>query len=996
MPDKNQSNAWWKSMTENLTHQDLVQRIRELEEALSSEHEDRKILEKRLEVLTRPIDLEKDIGFEDLFDIAEIQRLQDQFANASGVASIITLPSGEPITKPSNFCRLCEDIIRKTETGLCNCYRSDAEIGRLNIGGPVTKLCASGGLWDSGAGISIGGRHIANWLMGQVRDEKQTEEHIRAYARKIGSDEEETVKAYHEVPSMSKEQFENITNFLFTLANQLSLMAFHNIQQARVIDELERSKDSLRRSEAHYRTLIEAIPDLVWAKDQKGAFICCNHALERLLGADESEIIGKTDYDFVDRETADSFRLYDQQAMQQNVPSINEEWLTFASDSYHGLFETIKTSMRDAEGKLIGVMGIARDITKIKQKEEELRQIFDMSLDMICVVDHEKEKFVKVNPSVTRILGYSEKEFTAGSIYDFIHPDDVEGTVSIVRNELRQGTPILKYNNRFICKDGQTRWLSWMSYPEPETGMTFALARDMTEELAISRALEESEQRLRSVVESSPMGIHIFDLQPDGRLVLTDTNTSAEQILGVAAKDVIGLTIEEAFPQIANTEIPQIYKKICRNGQSWNTRQVNYQDEKISGAYEVHAFRAGKNRVAVYFLDITARLVAEKEREILQEKLAHSQKMDAIGQLAGGVAHDFNNMLAGIKGATDLIALTIGDDPKTAKYLALINNAVDRTAGLINKLLAFGRKGKQYSSPVDLHTILKDALAILERSIDKKIIIETKLQAESYEVIGDPAQLQNSFLNLFINARDAMPDGGVLHVSTLNVSAEATKRSADGNPGPEQHILILVQDTGTGIAAETLPHIFDPFFTTKETGKGTGLGLAAVYGAIKDHMGEINVYSELGIGTVFKISLPTTNSRHASIVSNVREEIVHGHGTILIVDDEEIIRTTGMLMLEQLGYGVMMAENGQAAIQLYKDNMTAIDLVILDVIMPVMDGKETFRLLRGLNPDVPIIVSSGFAKDFSMSDMLQDGHSGFLMKPFNSAEMSRLIAKMLM
>lgn len=976
-------------MEKKPAYSELESRIKELEHAVDELQKENACLQQRPSSVNRSFDLEK-IKFEDLFDLADIQKLQDQFADATGVASLITTPTGQPITKPSNFCRLCKDIIRKNPIGVLNCNRSDIEIGRLNLEGPTIKNCLSGGLWDSGAGIAIEGRHIANWLMGQVRDESRSEDSIRGYARTIGADEEEVVKAYYEIPSMSKEHYFNISQFLFTLANQLSLLAYQNVQQCRIIADLQQSKELLRRSEVHYRTLIETIPDLVWAKDPDGYYLFCNQTFELFVGAPEKNVIGKNDYDFFDRELADFFRANDRKAVENDRPSSNEEALTFAANGYHGLFEAVKTPLKDDEGGLIGVLGIARDITRIKEQDRELRNIFEMSLDMIVVTDLKEAKFIKVNPACTRTLGYSEEELLQKSFLEFIHPEDLERTSKLVSEDLSKGEKVIKFNNRYICKDGSIKWLSWVSHPNTESGLAYAVARDITEELATSRALAESERRYRTIIESSPMGVHVYELQ-DNQLIFSGCNEASDRILGGDCRELIGMPVEKAFPSLAGTEIPTIYKQICQGGDSWMSEHIEYQDKDIMvGAYEVHAFQTGQNRVTVFFLDISDRMRAEKEKEELREKLAQSQKMDAIGQLAGGIAHDFNNMLTGIKGATELLQIILKDNPDTSKYIDIINKAADRTSNLIKKLLAFGRKGKQLSSLIDVHAILQDSVAILERSIDKRIQLSTDLKAEFSSIIGDPAQLQNCFLNLFINARDAMPDGGTIAISTGNAEQDQEVGGRQAELPDEKYLVITIQDTGQGIPSDVQPHIFEPFFTTKETGKGTGLGLAAVYGIIKDHHGNISFFSEPGKGTDFTISLPVS-LEEGSLTARPEEHLFHGSGTILLVDDEEIIQTTGSLLLNQFGYDVLLAANGEEAVRIYEKSRDQIDLVILDMIMPVMDGRQAFQKIKGLNPDAKIIFSSGFARDLNMTAMLKEGLAAFISKPFNSIELSKVV-----
>jgi PAS domain S-box-containing protein len=370
----------------------------------------------------------ENISFEDLFNLDDIQLLQDQFASATGVASIITHTDGTPITKPSNFCRLCSDIIRKTKKGRANCYKSDAVIGQMSPEGPTIQPCMSGGLWDAGAAVSIKGRHIANWLIGQVRDSTQTEERIREYAREIEADETEAAKAFMEVPSMSRDRFSQISQMLFTLANQLSATAYQNVLQVAYINEINNAQEALRENEAYLRTLMRTIPDLVWLKDLHGVFLFCNSRFERLFGASEKKIIGKTDYDFVNKEQADFFRNNDNLAAAQGKPSKNEEELTFMDDGHHETVETIKTPVYENNGKLIGVLGIARDITERRNAENELKEtkellqsFLDSATDAMMVWDaslnlKEINKFgLSYFPDGTKkedLIGKNLKEFS--------------------------------------------------------------------------------------------------------------------------------------------------------------------------------------------------------------------------------------------------------------------------------------------------------------------------------------------------------------------------------------------------------------------------------------------------------------------------------------------------------------------------------------------------------------------------------------------------------
>ena len=313
------------------------------------------------------------VHFEDLFDLAEIQRLQDEFSHAFGVASIIIRPDGTYITAPSNFSELCQ-LIRCTEKGLANCRRSDTRTACPRYDVPTVMRCLSGGLWDAAASIIVGGQHVANWMVGQVRDDQQTEDEMRAYAQEIGTDETELIAAFRKIPLMPEARFRMIARFLTTLARQLSDSAYHNHLQSRAIAARQRAEEQLRANESLQRALLRTIPDLVFMKSPEGVFMACNPRVEELLDANEDEIIGKTDYDFFDREFADSLLANDRLAIASGTAIRNEESLTFARDGHQELMEMIKTPLYDDAHRLVGVLGTGRDITLRKQEEEALQR----------------------------------------------------------------------------------------------------------------------------------------------------------------------------------------------------------------------------------------------------------------------------------------------------------------------------------------------------------------------------------------------------------------------------------------------------------------------------------------------------------------------------------------------------------------------------------------------------------------------------------------------
>lgn len=371
------------------------------------------------------------------------------------------------------------------------------------------------------------------------------------------------------------------------------------------------------------------------------------------------------------------------------------------------------------------------------------------------------------------------------------------------------------------------------------------------------------------------------------------------------------------------------------------------------------------------------------EQEALAEQLRQSQKMDAIGQLAGGVAHDFNNMLGGIMGAAEVLEEELGPDHGSLSLVTMITDATRRAADLTGKLLAFSRKRGVLSTAIEIHAIIDEALALFERTIDRRIALTREFHPEPLVVVGDPQQIQNAVLNLAINARDAMPDGGDLVVTTARVPLDATW--CDTSPfdlEPGQYVRISVRDTGEGISAELQQRIFEPFFTTKGEHRGTGLGLAAVYGTMASHHGACALQSEPGAGTRFELYFPLADESAVRTAPDP-EPVEPGSGCVLVVDDEEMIRTTAKMILTAQGYEVLLAGDGQEGVDAFRRHADRISVVVLDVVMPRMSGRDAFRAMREIDPDVRVILASGFVRD-RIDD---EGLAGFIGKPFSRHEL---------
>jgi signal transduction histidine kinase/ActR/RegA family two-component response regulator len=406
------------------------------------------------------------------------------------------------------------------------------------------------------------------------------------------------------------------------------------------------------------------------------------------------------------------------------------------------------------------------------------------------------------------------------------------------------------------------------------------------------------------------------------------------------------------------------------------------------GAVFIFLLKARVKKVVSHILE------EEEKNRKLQGQLHQSQKLEAVGQLAGGIAHDFNNVLAGIIGLVEVIKTKSLSLAVEGEYLDLILKAADRASDLTKKLLTFSRQNTKVSTAVDVTQIVNDTASLLSHTVDKAITISVDNRAIQTSVIGDDSQLQNIIMNIGINASHAMPSGGklVFTMENLELDAEYCEFSPfEIKPG--DYLEITIRDTGIGMKSEVVSRIFEPFFTTKKVGDGTGLGLAAVYGAVKDHDGAINVYSEEGTGTVFHIYLPVTSEsikRDIAVVDHPKAT-----GTILIIDDEELIRITASAVLKSLGYKVILAENGLEGVNTFREISGQVDLIILDMIMPVMGGREAFSKLREVRSDIPIVISSGFSKGDDLQELKKQGVNGFLAKPFRKEVLVETLSEIL-
>ena len=503
-------------------------------------------------------------------------------------------------------------------------------------------------------------------------------------------------------------------------------------------------------------------------------------------------------------------------------------------------------------------------------------------------------------------------------------------------------------------------------------------------------ALQESEERYRNILDNIQESYFEMNLAGD----FTFFNDSLIEIAGYPRNELMGMNNREFTSKETAKKMYTIFNQVYRTGEP---AEINDYEILIKGG-ETRTLELSTNLMKdqddrpVGFSgiarDVTERLKAEKERKQLEAQLQQAQKMETIGTLAGGIAHDFNNLLQGIQGRASLMLMGTASSHPHFEHLNGIVDYVEGGANLTRQLLGFARGGKYEVKTTDLNELIKNQNQMFGRT-KKEITIQGKYEENLWSTEVDRRQIEQVLMNLYINAVQAMPGGGDLYVQTENIIIDENYiKPFMIKPG--KYIKTSVTDTGVGMDKETQQRIFDPFFTTKEMGRGTGLGLASVYGIVKNHDGFINVYSEKGEGTTFNFYLPTSEE---DIVDDkeLAGDILKGSETVLLVDDEDMIIDVGKPILEQMGYNVLTATGGKEALDIYEKNKQEIGIVVLDMIMPGMGGGDTYDRLKELNPDIKVLLSSGYSINGQATKILERGCDGFIQKPFNVMGLSRKI-----
>jgi two-component system cell cycle sensor histidine kinase/response regulator CckA len=503
------------------------------------------------------------------------------------------------------------------------------------------------------------------------------------------------------------------------------------------------------------------------------------------------------------------------------------------------------------------------------------------------------------------------------------------------------------------------------------------------ENATLFERLRKSEERYMDLFEHSPDMYHIVNHEG---IIVSCNQTEADR-LGYRKEELIGHPVTKLYPAPYLTESRALLQEIFATNREitgLEEQMVHSKGELIDVSVSTSLIYDESRKPIL--MRVVARDITEKKK--MEAKILHAQRIDSIGNLAGGVAHDFNNILTSILGSTTIMKRKMKKNDQWFRFVDIVETAAKRGASLTRQLLTFARKSNVQFRPVILNDIIDETLHLFEHSIDKTISVKRILTSDVCLVNGDDGQIQQSLLNLLINARDAMPDGGVISVQSEKINFDTRATSSPAEPRTGEYVAISVTDHGMGMERQVQQRIFEPFFTTKDQGKGTGLGLAVVYGVVNSHNGFITVQSERGIGSQFTLYFPLLKEADRALHTLKSQKLERGHEKVLVIDDEHNVAEVIGGMLSTLGYSVTAVDSGKKAVALYKKNRR-FDVVILDMNMPVMGGKETYAKLKAIDPDIRIVISTGYSNTSSESSPAGESADGFLQKPYQLEELSR-------
>ncbi len=766
------------------------------------------------------------------------------------------------------------------------------------------------------------------------------------------------------------------------------------------ITDSKRAEKALQESEENLKTILNSIGDAVIATDTDGKVTRMNPVAEKLTGWNNKSAQGKP--------LSEIFKIFSAKTgakVENPVRKVlkNGQIVGLANHtkliSRNGKEYQIADSgspIKNAEGQILGVVMVFRDVTEEYYKNEQIREtkellhgIFQSIQDGISVLNPDLT-IRYVNPVMEKWYAQS-MPLVGKKCFRCYHNTSKPCDPCPTLRCLQTGQTEVEIVNGPPGENNEVQWIELFSYPmqDPSSGKIRGIVefvRNITERKTAEEMLRENEEKFRIIFNTSPDAISLSSLSEG---IYIEVNEGFTKHTGYTPEEVIGRPVHTL-----NIWKNKQDRDVIVNMLEKNSYVDNFEAEFVTKYGEIKTGLMSACMTEINGKPVMLAITKDiSDHKKLQRQLLQAQKMEAIGTLAGGIAHNFNNILMGIQGRASLMIIDKNPSHPDYEHLKEIEHYVRNAVELTKALLGFARGGKYEVSPTDLNLLIKHESKMFGR-MKKEIKIHEKYANNLWTVEVDQGQIRQTLLNLFVNAWQAMPNGGDLYIQTENVELdEGYPATKDIVPG--RYVKISITDTGEGMDDETMQKIFDPFFSTKDVGQGSGLGLSSAYGIINNHGGFINVYSEKGNGSTFNLYLPASEKKMVRGKPEPRNEKLHrGYETILLVDDEDIIVKVGQTMLEKLGYSVLIAKSGEEALKIYTEKKDEIDLVILDMIMPGMGGGETFEQLKQIDKNVKVLLASGYSINGQAKEIIRQGCLGFIQKPFSLKQLSDKLKKL--
>ncbi|UFS70933.1 PocR ligand-binding domain-containing protein [Geomonas sp. RF6] len=937
----------------------------------------------------------KRVAFHELVEIAEVRRMLEAHQQLTGTVSAIVDTDGN-ILVAAGWQDVCTRFHRANPRTAWRCQQSDAYLKEhLGTGSEeyLDYRCLNG-LRDVAMPIVISGEHLATFFTGQFfyEDEKPDEDFFRQQAREFAFDEEEYLDAVRRAPVFTREQVSHTMRYFRSLVHLLANMGLKNLHLAQEVQERQHAEAALRRTETVLRSIFDTIPDQLSLIDREYRTIHSNRP-GRLERADRGEADQCHDFYFGIGEPCNNCHV-------AKAFETGERVVTEKRNPRMGHIEVRAYPVFDESGEVATVVEHIRDINErrrideaLRESEQRLRTTIHGSAIPIFVVGSDR-KVIHWNRALEQLTGISEADVVGtdrawSAFHDTERPLLADLLATGKSDEISRWYGTFCDKSKLIAEayestgfstkvPGGGKWLHFTAAALRDTRGKLIGAIETIEDITERK---EAEEKWRSLYNNLPGGSYTVN---ENRII-EDVNDLVCTITGFSRDELVGKPCGV----------------ICSNAQGG----CHFLDHGVEHLDNKEILLRGKDGRYIPIIKSARRIVTGKrlmvvenfqditEQKRLEEQLRHSQKMEAIGQMAGGVAHDFNNILTVILGNANLLQMKTEENEPLLRHLDQIVKSAEKATHLTHSLLAFSRKHVVRLTAGSVNDIVRKAENLLSRLIPEDIELRF-VTGGDFQVKADSVQIEQVIMNLVTNARDAMPAGGMITVGTDEVELDPDAARMKGMVEGGRYVRISVSDNGIGIPADLHQRIFEPFFTTKETGKGTGLGLSIVYGIVKQHNGYIDVHSEPGKGTVMEVCLPSV-AETVPRQERTESEPPRGHETVLLAEDEPMVRELTRSILEASGYRVLEAVDGLDALEKFQADGDKIHLLLFDVIMPRMNGKKAYDEIRKVRPDVAALFMSGYTGDFLSSKRGIDEDFNFISKPLTRSTLLHKVREVL-